>query len=259
MTHARVMPTFDLSKGLDVLRINDEASIYGWALEIARSIPLDSAQAFLQIIQPRIRLTFEMNNASQDLDKLEKYGVQPEALFLVLMAFVFLPSFDEASKKMFGDLKERERKAKALKKAAAIMHEVAGEEGVNDEFDRTLERIGVPSPRRIAHSLEQYSQFLFLRERLLELLNANSGLEIAKYTAASAIHRITGKYRDREVSAVVGVFQRDPAYDETAHRVWRIRTLPRLDPTAAVFPIIVHALNTALTELRRLHSERTNS
>ena len=139
-----------------------------------------------------------------------------------------------------------------MRQAAVIMNELGGP--TSGSVKTTLIKVGIPitipTPREVEDSLHLYANVLFVGEQLRKAFNVNSGEELAKFTLAGAIHRITGKYHDREASAVLSVFLRRPDYDETAHRVWRIRTFRRLNRSCAYLPIILHALNSVLSESR---------
>jgi hypothetical protein len=167
-----------------------------------------------------------------------------------MMFYSFSPMIDHVARSMFGENRERKRKSKILFEAIEILKELEGFMDAQSlpsalEF---LQEFGYPLPSSAAEGLRKYAEMLFFRERLLKALDANSGQEIAKFTLASAVHRITGKYHDREVSAIVGAIRNDQNYDETSHRVWRIRTLPRLNRTVSPLPIILYALNVVLKE-----------
>jgi hypothetical protein len=224
-----------------------EASVYRWALDLWRNIPQEFVLVMDKIIAPRIEKQFTLNGAESDLKELEELGVRHEVLFIALLLFLFLPRLDNAAQTTLGDLKERQQKAKLLLKAAVVMDEIAGDPDKLD-FSMMEKAASVPVPIKVADALHFYAKFLFGREQLMRALSVNSGLEVAKYTIAGVVHRITGKYLDRLVSGVVGVCLRIPEYDETAHRVWRIRTYPRLNRTISFLPIILHALNTVLLE-----------
>ncbi len=193
---------------------------------------------------------FELNEATADLKRLSNLGVREETIFVALLLFAFMPYIDTILQGAFGDMKERKRKAKTLLEAAAIMDEFAGNTPsfVELTVQNNPSLKSIPIPREPADALHLYANVLFIRDQLRKALDVNTGEELAKYTLAGAIHRITGKYHDREASAVFGVLLRKPDYDETAHRVWRIRTFRRLNRSCAYLPIILHAMNAVLAE-----------
>ena len=76
-------------------------------------------------------------------------------------------------------------------------------------------------------------------ELLFEVLEANSLTEIAKFALAATVNSATGRFYDREVSALTGAALQKSDYDETAHRVWRIRNFDRLAKTPARFAVVL--------------------
>jgi hypothetical protein len=208
------------------------------------------ATAYLKTIANSFEQKVNKVGAEVELMRLEKLGVRQETLALGAMFFHFAPILDHVARTMFGDLRERKRKSKVLYEAAEIMRGVGKfmELSSLPPAHEFLKHFGYPSPDSTAEGLLMFAKFLFFREQLLKILNANSGQEISKYTLASAVHRITSKYHDREVSGIVGALLDEPDYDENKHRVWRIRTYPRLNRTAYVLPTMLHAFNMVLTE-----------
>lgn len=203
-----------------------------------------------RIIAEKLLKQFELDGVELYTKRLIALGIQEETLFVAFLLFMFLPQIDKALQTAFGDIKERRRKAETLREAAALMDEFASSTPgfLEGALRKSPSSKTLPMPSETADGLHVYANVLFIREQLRDALDLNSGLELAKYTLAAAVHRITGKYHDREASAVLGVFLRNPDYDETAHRVWRIRTFPRLNGTCAYLPIILHALNSVLAE-----------
>jgi hypothetical protein len=184
--------------------------------------------------------------AEEDILNLEKQGVRRETLAVGATFFCFATAIEQVARTAFGNMRERKRKSKTLYEAIEVL---SGFQRADPSPDRNeLPKSVSPSLTSTAEDLRVYAETLFFREQVLKALNANSGLEISKYAIASAIDRITGKYYDRHVSGIVGALLGQSDYDETSHRVWRIRTLPRLNKTTYVLPTILHALNSFLVE-----------
>jgi hypothetical protein len=246
---------FNIGKLIEVLRAQQrdgysDEKLFDQVVGLFRELKVASTLQTGRIIAIKLLKQFELDGVELYTRKLIALGIQEETLFVAFLLFMFLPQIDKTLQTAFGDIKERRRKAEKLREAAALMDEFAS--SASGFLEATLRRstLGktLPMPRETADGLHIYANALFIREQLRDALDLNSGVELAKYTLAGAIHRITGKYHDREVSAVLGVFLRNLDYDETAHRVWRIRTFPRLNPTCAYLPIILHALNSVLSE-----------
>jgi len=67
------------------------------------------------------------------------------------------------------------------------------------------------------------------------------------------------EFSDSTVESVVKLFRGERSdYDETKHRVWRIRNYLRLNHKLSLLPIVLHALNLALREADPRLKERTN-
>ena len=255
MSNSQEVRQFNISKLIEVLRAQQRDGYSDEKLfEQAKGLFQElKVSAFLQagrIIAKKLLKQFEVDGVELYTEKLISLGVQEQTLFVAFLLFFFLPKIDEILQTAFGDIKERRRKAQTLREAAALMDEFASSA---PSFLETVLRKSPSSetlatPTETADGLHLYANALFIREQLRDALDLNSGVELAKFTLAGAIHRITGKYHDREVSAVLGVFLRNLDYDETAHRVWRIRTFARLNRTCAYLPIILHALNSVLSE-----------
>jgi hypothetical protein len=226
-----------------------DESFYQAVLAALLEAGVNPTHPFWKVVTCNIQKSFADAGAEVDLKRLQHFGVFKETLFVAMFLFGLLPTLDVMLKDSFGDMKDRRRKERVLREAAAIMEEY----GKTGELAERLSqghniKDPIPPTKGLAEALHYYANILFMREQMLDALDANSGTELAKYAIASAVKRITGKYHDREVSAVLGVYQCNPDYDETAHRVWRIRTVARLDSKASFFPVFLHALNTALQQ-----------
>jgi hypothetical protein len=264
MTFAEGSGAFNFKEMIEIFRAqrpegHSSESLFAFVVNCLRSAGLTRQQPLCTHVANVITQEFKLAGAEKDLRRLAELGVYEETLFCALLFWVLMPRIDEKLRTMFGDAKERKRKAKILQEAALVMGEFNsdGAAAMESALKKILPDKTFLAPRKTADELPQYANILFFREQILEALNASSGQELAKYTLASTIHRITGKYHDREASAAVGVFLQNTDYDETAHRVWRIRTLPRLNKTASFFPVVLHALNAALAKPEAESQTRT--
>lgn len=255
MSDSQSIRQFDVKTLIEVLRSQQregysDERLFDQAVGLFREVKLGPLLHTGQIIAQKVLRQFELDGAEIYRKRLKSFGVHEETLFAAFLLFALMPQIDETLRTAFGDIKERRRKAEALRKAAAIMDEFANStSSLVESVSRKASSLkAFPLPGETADGLHLYASALFIREQLRHALDVNSGEELGKYTLARAIHRITGKYHDRETAAVLRVFLRNPDYDETAHRVWRIRTFRRLNRTCAYLPIILHALNSVLAE-----------
>jgi hypothetical protein len=220
--------------------------LHGSLVKVFHDVGLTRNHPIAAIVTEKVRKQFEIDGAQKDLEKLEQFGVLPETVFAGMLLFTFLPVVDNNLKVLFGNRQQIRHKAKILRNAADLMDEVGSSLPLMNDLESSMVRIS--TPKKTADTLHFYANALRIRDQVFCSLNANSSIELVKYAIASAVKRITNKFHDREVSGVIGVFLRKPAYDETAHRVWRIRTLRRLEVSASFLPILLHALNSALYE-----------
>jgi hypothetical protein len=222
--------------------------LYANALRALRLANLQTFKPYVSEFLKKLRKKCDAYGARKELDRLLELGVCGESIVAAVFLIEFLPTIDAVFRSFLGDIQDKKRKAKCLGTAANVMEDIAKylSRGAMDKND-ALANNALLSAGQTAESLHFYASAIFFREDLLAALDANSGLEIAKYVFASSIRKITGKYHDREVSGLIGVLLSLPDYDETAHRVWRIRTLRRLNPTCSGLPTLLHALNSAVS------------
>jgi len=174
------------------------------------------------------------------VEKLTSAGICRETLGFG-MGFVWVSRvLDYCLKDLFGDRRVRMRDATALKRAVEVLTRMSG------AIPNKAEVKGLPSFEATAKSLETYSMMLVWGEALYAFTGAGSCQEMAKYSLASVVKRVSGKFYDREVSAMTGAALGDFEYDETAHRVWRIRTYDRLEKSFPLAPMALQALNNVL-------------
>ncbi|MGE0405856.1 MAG: gamma-glutamylcyclotransferase [Candidatus Korobacteraceae bacterium] len=188
----------------------------------------------------------------QDWKRLEELGVAREVLAAAGMLINIAPIFDFMFKTFFGDKRQRQARSRALLTPIPALKELDqlwASFGVDSEsFASATKQL---SPRSIISGLEHYSELMVFGENIFEILDANSALEVARYTLAGLAKRVTGSFHDREVSALTGASLQKADYDETAHRVWRIRNYSRLDASGAAYiPTALHALNVVLNSPR---------
>jgi hypothetical protein len=175
------------------------------------------------------------------LQKLCTYGLFREtrgtSMFLIQMA----PSLDHLFKEFFGNKEVRIRNAASLATAAVVLE---GMSKLVPEMPDTIS--GLPSPSVTVKAVKYYSTMLVWGEAIYAFVGAKSVVEVAKYSLAGLVKRVSGKFHDREVSALVGAALGDFDYDETAHRVWRIRSYGRLEQSFSIGPKILQAMNDVL-------------
>jgi hypothetical protein len=175
------------------------------------------------------------------LKKLTSAGIRRETIAFGMYFVTLSPRLDFCLKDLFGDRRTRMRDAMALERAACILRRMS------DALPNLPEMMkGVPSFALTARALEMYSVMLVWGEAASTITGVGSCQEMAKYSLASVVKRVSGKFHDREVSAMTGAALGDFEYDETAHRVWRIRTYDRLERSFPLVPMALQALNNVM-------------
>jgi hypothetical protein len=175
------------------------------------------------------------------LKKLASAGIRRETIAFGMYFVTISPGLDVCLKDLLGERRTRMRDAMALERAAGILRRMS------DALPNLPEMLkALPSFALTARALETYSLMLVWGVAISAITGAGSCQEMAKYSLAGVVKRVTGKFHDREVSAMTGAALRDFEYDETAHRVWRIRNYDRLERSFPLVPMCLQALNNVL-------------
>ena len=175
------------------------------------------------------------------LKKLTSAGICRETIAFGMYFVTISPRLDLCLKDLFGGRRTRMRDALALERAAGILRRMS------DALPNLPEMLkNMPSFALTARALEMYSVMLELGEVACAITGMGSCQEMAKYSLASLVKRVSGKFHDREVSAMTGAALGDFEYDETAHRVWRIRNYDRLERSFPVVAMALQAMNNVM-------------
>jgi hypothetical protein len=178
-----------------------------------------------------------------DIQRLVEWGINKETLNVSLFFINLAPMLDYFFKEMFGDKRTRLRNARSLATAAAVLENMSKlVPGMPDTFGK------IPSLDITANGVKHYASMLVWGETAYEFIGANSLVEVTKYALAGLVKNKTGKFHDREVSALTGAALQKFDYDETAHRVWRIRNYGRLEKSFPIAPRFLHAFDNALSQ-----------
>jgi hypothetical protein len=227
-------------------------------------VSLDEATEQVRRFLPFVRLasvhlqSFLSTRASQfaiekDVERLSSRGLHSETVVLCMMFINSAPKFDSALSKVSSDgsKRERERDTRVIEECLELASRLDGiyrEIEGSEIFQPLLSASVIIMPDQLALSLKIYGVLLNAIHLFRGILGANSAQEMSKYALAAVVKRVTGEFRDREVSAITGAALERDDYDETTHRVWRIRHLERLEEeTASNLPTYLHALNNLLS------------
>jgi hypothetical protein len=177
-----------------------------------------------------------------DIQRLVDWGINKETLNVSLFLINLAPALDYFFNEMFGDKRTRLRNRKSLVTAAAVLESMSKlVPGMPDMLGK------IPSLDSTANGVKHYASMLVWGETIYEFIGANSIVEVTKYALAGLVKSKTGKFHDREVSALTGAALQKFDYDETAHRVWRIRTYVRLEKSFPIAPRLLHAFDDVLS------------
>jgi len=175
------------------------------------------------------------------IKKLASAGIRRETIAFGMYFVTISAPLDLLLKDLFGGRRTRMRDAMALERAAGILRRMSDALPNLPEMMKSL-----PSFALTARALEAYCVMLVWGEAASTITGVGSCQEMAKYSLASVVKRVSGKFHDREVSAMTGAALGNYDYDETAHRVWRIRTYDRLERSFPLAPMALQALNNVM-------------
>jgi hypothetical protein len=169
--------------------------------------------------------------ARSDFAELRRHGCIPQVLAAIIVLFRFSPRAERLWAEMVGRPDKREKVTRALGKAAAILEDVFGELiDAEDESQRAaLANIGRIPLSRLVSELRFYVSYLNLAEWLAADTESHSLREVTRYLLASYVKRVTGRFCDRNVSALLGEVVGPSDYTEVAQRMWRARNYKRLE------------------------------
>ena len=176
------------------------------------------------------------------IKKLTGYGINKETVALSLLLIRMAPDIDHLLKNLFGDKRTRLRNAKSLQTAAAVL------DGMSTIIPEMPGISKIPDLATTKKGLQTYSMMLVWGEYVYGFFGVNSILELTKYALAGLIKNKTGKFLDRDVSALTGAALRKFEYDETAHRVWRRRIYGWMEETFPIAPRFLQAFDNVLSQ-----------
>jgi len=191
--------------------------------------------AFLQFARFRLSL-YEDFRIERHVDRLVERGIALQTLAIAMLFLHLAPRVDGALRS-FGDKRSRQKKANALRAPIEILKEFQFLEEGFPEDQKVLG--GMVAPSLVTDTLEHYAFIVESGDLIRKVAGISSLGDVVKYGFALSVHEITGKYLDKQVSAITGAAFLDHAYDETSHRVWRTRSSRLAAPAAFVADVLV--------------------
>ncbi len=199
------------------------------------------------------RSSLDKYATDRSFDKLCKDGCAALPLAIAMSVFEPLRSFEKKWQTITGTRRQREQRIRAMKKSADVLEDLLGSladviiadsrasmdaDSVdvirselispNDNVLNSAAQLDVPDPSTTIRALRMYASILQMCESPQKSTNVSASDLLAKYLLSAYVHRATGRFHDKEVSALIGAAL-DFTYDETTHRVWRKRNYKRID------------------------------
>ena len=169
--------------------------------------------------------------AREDFAELRKDGCLPLVLAAMVALLRHSPRLETVWEMMVGSAENRRKATRGLEKAAATLEEAFGALiAIEDEAQRAaFANIGRIPFSRMLSELHFYIRFINLAESLRKDTGSHSLGEVSKYLLSSYVKRMTGRFRDRNVSGLLGEVTGPVDYNEVAQRMWRNRNYKRLE------------------------------
>lgn len=209
---------------------NLDEGLISWAKEEAKALETWSARA--------------------DFNELCTHGSRPEILAVLIASFRFCPYLENFWTEMVGHPDDREKTAKTLKNAAVALETLFGRfiESEDEHQRAEFTKLGRLPISAVVSELRFYIKFITLAERFSVPSESNSLAEIWKYVFASYVRRSTGRFHDRNVSALIGALTQSADFDEVAQRMWRSRNYKRLDKHFSWIAALLVAMSMAMRQ-----------
>lgn len=179
----------------------------------------------------------EPTGANVEFQLLSRKGCHPVSLAIATFAIEFFPIAADVFRDTFGKPGERLRRARDLETSAAMLERTlaAGDspEVENHWPKRPIKGVPGQSPLAMVKDLRQYAKMYEVMEHLSKNSDIRSDQDLARFVITSYVHRESGRWCDKEVSAIISA-KTGETYDETAHKMWRTRNFSRLSQRYSV-------------------------
>jgi hypothetical protein len=232
--------------------LKDLQQVWAGLLSIYASKGID----LLQLVRDLVKAKEEMLDrwASRDsLNALREDGCNEYSLVLSLQVMEAARSHENKFHRALGSARDRDQVARLLDKAAAALEEFGSalDSAVRDDFAsipppvlktaqslakqidpredeaKWPDNLPAPHPNTIIRGLRFYSRMFRGLPQLWEVGMPYSE-SLGKYLLSAYVSRVTGKFHDAEVSALINSTLSMGGYEETAHRMWRSRNYNRI-------------------------------
>jgi len=187
--------------------------------------------------------------AREDFAELCKGGCLPQVLAAIIVLLRFSPLLERFWAEMVGSPDNRQKATRTLEKAASTLEDLFGGFIASEDENQRAEfrKIGRLSFSSVVSELRFYIKFINAAERISADTGSHSLQEVCKYLLSSYVRRMTGRFHDRNVSALIGEIYGPSDYEEVAQRMWRKRNYQRLDKHLSFIPSFLVAMSVVIS------------
>lgn len=167
----------------------------------------------------------------EEFAELCKHGCLLQVLALLVAMLRNSPLLETFWVEMVGNPDNRDKAARAIENAAQTLEGLHGDvlasekEGINEEFAK-MGRLPISS---VVSELRFHVQLINFAKTLSADTETRSPTELSKYLLSSYVKRMTGRFHDGGVSALIGELVGSQDYNEVAQRMWRSRNYRRIE------------------------------
>src|SRR5262249_33354114 len=174
-------------------------------------------------------------------------GCVPEVLATFLGLIRFAPRMNELWSETLGRIDRRQKALRLLAKAAEALKDFYIEFPVPANANTPIAKTGQNWAPSILSEIESHNQKWALFDLVAAEAKVNSIPEMAKYLLVAYVKRATGRFHDRNASALLGEILGSVNYDEVAHRMWRNRNYERLEQALSMCSDLLLDLSLAVS------------
>ena len=187
--------------------------------------------------------------AGDDFRELAAKGCVRQILAALLALLKWSPRVEVFWKQLYGNLEQRRRTRRSLEKASSMLADlfrftIPLED---DEFAEGLAETGHLSPSRLVTELKLYSSTLDFLDRFPRETHTRSFEDFLRFVLIDYVKETTGRFRDRNVSALLGEVVGPSDYNEVAQRMWRNRNYRRMKKHYPLLSELLVTLGQVLT------------
>jgi hypothetical protein len=165
-----------------------------------------------------------------DFIELANAGCAPEIIAGLLAGLKSAPEMSAFWTLAWKSPKERQKTRAILEKAAAALEALDWPAQIGKtDVEATLAKTGRIFPGRLASELRLYSSLFELLNLIPKKIQAHSLPECLRFLLVDYVHRATGHFHDRNVSALLAEVMGTAECSEEAQRMWRHRNHDRLN------------------------------